>query len=95
MQGWSPDFIPAIANEAIDAARIDRLIAINGSDAMRQARELARQEGIFASPEGAATWAALRRLHTQGWIRSRDSVVLFNTGGWYKYAEGWRAALGL
>lgn len=70
-------------------------IAVEEAEIAAAGSELARREGVFASPEGAATWAALRRLHTDGWIGERDSVVLFNTGGWYKYAEGWRAALGL
>jgi len=70
-------------------------VAVEETEIAAAGRELAQQEGVFASPEGAATWAALRRLHTDGWIRERDSVVLFNTGGWYKYAEGWRTALGL
>jgi threonine synthase len=58
-------------------------------------RELAAAEGVFASPEGAATWAAARELASAGAFHPGETVVLFNTGGWYKYAEGWRRALGM
>ncbi len=43
-------------------------------------RDLARAEGIFAAPQGAATLAALKRLHHQGWLRPHEQIVLINTG---------------
>jgi threonine synthase len=43
------------------------------------------QEGIFASPEGAATLAALDQLLANGTIHSDDSVVLFITASGVKY----------
>lgn len=57
------------------------------SDAeIRQAqKELAHQEGIFVSPEGAATLAALYHLVDQGWISGDERVVLYNTGSGLKY----------
>jgi len=65
-------------------------------DAIAQAgQEMARREGIFASPEGAACWAGAKALRDSGWLAGSERVLLFNTGGWYKYAEGWRAALDL
>ena len=63
-------------------------------DQMLQAgKELASQEGVFAAPEGAATLSAARKLATSGWIKPRETVVLFNTGTGYKYAEAWQRAL--
>ena len=47
--------------------------------------EMARSEGIFAAPEGAATLAGLRHLREQGWVRPEERVVLFNTGSGLKY----------
>ncbi len=35
--------------------------------------------------EGAATWAALKQLARQGWMKPDESVVLFNTGSGLKY----------
>lgn len=50
-------------------------------------KELARAEGIFAAPEGAATLAALKTLVNQGWIQPEERVVLFNTGSGLKYLD--------
>ena len=40
---------------------------------------------IAPSPEGAATWAALKRLLEEGWLDPQARVVLFNTGSGVKY----------
>lgn len=49
--------------------------------------ELARAEGLFVSPEGAAVWEAAKKLLQKGWIKEDESVVLLNTGSAYKYIE--------
>ena len=69
--------------------------AISVSDAgmLEAGRELARLEGVFAAPEGAATVIAARKLAGRGWIRQDERVVLFNTGTGYKYSEAWQRAL--
>jgi threonine synthase len=46
---------------------------------------LGRQEGLLACPEGGAALAGLEELARQGWVRSTETVVLFNTGNGYKY----------
>jgi threonine synthase len=46
---------------------------------------LAQTEGIFAAPEGAATFAGLKSLVQEGWIQPEERVVLFNTGHGLKY----------
>jgi threonine synthase len=58
-----------------DQAMIDGMLDLGGS------------EGISAAPEGGAALAAIRRLVDEGSIRSRDRVVLFNTGGALKYFD--------
>jgi threonine synthase len=50
-------------------------------------RDLARQEGILACPEGAATLAGLRELVVRGEVGPDDRVVLFNTGSGLKYLQ--------
>ncbi|MDZ7386586.1 MAG: threonine synthase [candidate division KSB1 bacterium] len=62
-------------------------IAVDDRAIVQALRELACQEGLFACPEGAATWAACKQLVSQGWIRKDEHVVLFNTGSGMKYAE--------
>ncbi|MDQ7858083.1 MAG: threonine synthase [Armatimonadota bacterium] len=51
--------------------------------------------GIFASPEGAATLAALPHLRDAGMLDPQSRVVLFNTGSGLKYPEAVGAALAL
>jgi threonine synthase len=55
-------------------------------DEMRAAqRQLAKTEGVFAAPEGAATLAGLARLLQVGWLDVEARIVLFNTGTGLKY----------
>jgi threonine synthase len=48
---------------------------------------LAREEGVSAAPEGAATLSALRVLLERGLLRRDERIVLFNTGAAWKYGE--------
>jgi cysteine synthase A len=57
MQGWAPDFIPALTADAVGLKLIDRIMPIQGGEALRLARELARQEGIFCGISAGATVA--------------------------------------
>ncbi len=68
-------------------------IAVSDDDMLAAGRELAETEGIFAAPEGAATVVAVRKLAQRGWVQPGESIVLFNTGTGYKYAEAWAQAL--
>jgi cysteine synthase len=47
MQGWSPDFIPKLTEDVVNAEHIDEIIPVDGNDALRLSRALAQQEGIF------------------------------------------------
>ncbi len=68
-------------------------LTVTDDEMMHAGRELASLEGIFAAPEGAATVIATRKLAASGWIKPEETVVLFNTGTGYKYAEAWQRAL--
>jgi cysteine synthase A len=57
MQGWSPDFIPKLAEQVTADHRIDEFMPINGLDAIRCAKDLARREGIFVGISSGATFA--------------------------------------
>jgi cysteine synthase A len=57
MQGWSPDFIPKLTEDAVALKLIDRIVPVNGRRALELARELARKEGIFAGISAGATLA--------------------------------------
>src|ERR1700737_1091513 len=68
-------------------------LTVSDAEMLQAGRDLAALEGIFAAPEGAATVIGARKLAVSGWIKPEDSVVLFNTGTGYKYAEAWQRAL--
>jgi len=68
-------------------------LTVTDEEMLHAGRELASLEGIFAAPEGAATVIATRKLAASGWIRTEETVVLFNTGTGYKYTEAWQRAL--
>ncbi len=58
IQGWSPDFIPKLTADAVEAGYVDRVIPVSGPDAMRSSRELAQKEGIFVGTSGGASFTA-------------------------------------
>ncbi len=57
MQGWTPDFIPKLTGDAVDARLVDQVLPIPGPEALRMSRELARREGIFVGITAGATFA--------------------------------------
>ncbi len=57
IQGWTPDFIPLITQEAIDNQYIDLVLKVSGADAMKCAKDLAQKEGIFVGISSGATFA--------------------------------------
>ena len=57
IQGWSPDFIPKLAADAVAAGHVDRVLGIPGPDAMHWSRQLARKEGIFVGISAGGTFA--------------------------------------
>ena len=62
-------------------------IAVSDTSITEAQKELAKAEGIFAAPEGAATLAALKELIKQKWIHPDERVVIFNTGSGLKYLD--------
>ena len=68
-------------------------LIVTDEEMLQAGKELASLEGIYAAPEGAATVIAARKLAVSGWIQPEETVVLFNTGTGYKYAEAWQRAL--
>ncbi|MFC6488377.1 cysteine synthase A [Nitratireductor sp. GCM10026969] len=83
MQGWSPDFIPKLTNDVLEAQFIDRLVPISGADALEYARALARQEGIFCGITAGATFAAALQVAREAPKGSRILAMLPDTGERY------------
>ena len=48
---------------------------------------MARLEGGFVCPEGAACFAAVGKLRESGWLAADDEVVVLNTGAGIKHPE--------
>jgi len=57
IQGWTPDFIPLVLQEAIDRGYYDELVPVAGADGIKWAQELARKEGILTGVSGGSTFA--------------------------------------
>ncbi len=62
IQGWTPDFIPLVLQEAIDNGYYDELIPVPGPEGIEWARKLAAKEGIFTGVSGGSTFAIAMRL---------------------------------
>jgi cysteine synthase A len=62
VQGWTPDFIPKLTEDALAQQYVDRIVPVDSGEAMRIARELARKEGIFTGISGGATFAGALAL---------------------------------
>ena len=58
IQGWTPDFIPAVLNRGI----ADEIIPIDDVTARDTARRLAAEEGVFVGVSAGATLAAALRV---------------------------------
>lgn len=62
IQGWTPDFIPWVLQEALDNALYDELIPVAGTDGIHWAQQLAAREGIFTGVSGGSTFAVTMGL---------------------------------
>jgi cysteine synthase A len=82
-QGWSPDFIPKLAQDAIDTQRIHQVLRIENAEAMRWSRELATQEGIFVGISSGATFAGALRIAAEAPQGSAILCMLPDTGERY------------
>jgi threonine synthase len=60
-------------------------VAVSDRELLDAGIELARAEGVFAAPEGAACIAALRKLE----FKPEERVVIYNTGSGLKYLEAY------
>jgi len=62
-------------------------LPITEEEMLEGLRELARFEGLFMAPEGAAVWMAARQLLQEGTIAPEEKILLLNTGSGQKYIE--------
>jgi cysteine synthase A len=83
MQGWTPDFIPKLAGDSIDAETVDKIVTVANPRAMECSRNLARQEGIFVGISAGATLAAALEIADSAAEGSNILAMLPDTGERY------------
>jgi len=83
MQGWTPDFIPKLTEDAVRTGVIHKLIPVKGADAMRCAKELASQEGIFVGITSGATFAGALQVCREAPRNANVLCMLPDTGERY------------
>jgi len=83
MQGWAPDFISTLTEEAVAAGLVDEIVPVAGSDALRLSRELAQKEGIFVGTSSGATLAAALEVARRAAPGSNIVCMLPDTGERY------------
>lgn len=83
IQGWTPDFIPRVLQEAIDGEYYDQLIPVPGDTGMKWARELAAKEGIFTGVSGGSTFAIAQQMAENAEPGSVILCMLPDTGERY------------
>jgi cysteine synthase len=83
MQGWTPDFIPKLTDDAVAMKMIDRIIPIPGPDAIRCSKELATKEGIFVGITSGATFAGALQVAAEADKGANILCMLPDTGERY------------
>ncbi|WP_170419440.1 PLP-dependent cysteine synthase family protein [Ruegeria arenilitoris] len=83
IQGWTPDFIPYVLQEALDNAYYDELLPVAGADGITWSRRLAAEEGIFTGISGGSTFAIAMEVAKSAPDGSVMLVMLPDTGERY------------
>ena len=83
IQGWTPDFIPLVLQEAIDKSYYDEIVPIPGPVGMEWSRKLARKEGIFTGISGGSTFAVAMQVAERAEPGSVVLCMLPDTGERY------------
>ena len=83
IQGWTPDFIPLVLQEALDKKYYDELIPIPGPEGIAWAKKLAQKEGIFTGISGGSTFAVSMKIAEKAAPGSVILCMLPDTGERY------------
>jgi cysteine synthase A len=73
IQGWTPDFIPYVLQEAVDKKLYDQVVPIPGPEGIQWSRKLAQREGIMTGISGGATFAVAMQVAAKA---PEGSVIL-------------------
>ncbi|MGB0495625.1 MAG: pyridoxal-phosphate dependent enzyme [Kangiellaceae bacterium] len=83
MQGWSPDFVPKLAETTQSENLIDGFIPVDGNFSLQCAKDLAQKEGIFVGITAGATFAAALEIAKTAPEGSNILCILPDTGERY------------
>lgn len=79
IQGWTPDFVPAVLNKGV----VDQIVPVSDETAIATSLALAQNEGIFAGISAGATLAAGIEVAKNAAKGSAMLVMLPDTGERY------------
>ena len=83
MQGWTPDFIPKLTDDAVAMKVVNRILPISGPDAIRCSKDLATREGIFVGITAGATFAGALKVAAEAEKGANILCMLPDTGERY------------
>ena len=83
IQGWTPDFIPQIAEKGITETGYDEFIPIPGQAAIEMSQALAKTQGIFTGISGGASMYAAVEMAKKAPEGSVLVAMLADTGERY------------
>jgi cysteine synthase A len=83
MQGWSPDFVSKLTEDAMREGLVDEVVPVSGNEALRLSKALARREGIFVGTSSGATLAGALEVARRSPPGSNIVCMLPDTGERY------------
>ena len=83
VQGWSPDWIPKLTEDAQAQGWIDEIVPVAGLESIQLSKDLAAKEGIFTGISGGATLAGALHLARTAAPGTRILAMLADTGERY------------
>lgn len=83
IQGWTPDFIPLVLQEAVDNDYYDELVPISGPIGIEWSKKLAQKEGIFTGVSGGSAFAVAMQIAEKAAPGSVILCMLPDTGERY------------
>lgn len=83
MQGWTPDFISKLTEDAMSGDYVDGTVPINGNDAITLSQRLAKEEGVFVGISAGATLAGALEVAKNAEPGSNILCIFPDTGERY------------
>jgi len=83
MQGWTPDFISKLTDDAISEHYVDDVVTIPNEESLRCSRELAQKEGIFVGISAGGTFSGALQVAEKASPGSNILCMLPDTGERY------------